>query len=82
MIRTANCPETDRWQSLLSNSDASDSAELEAHLAGCSRCRGVLDDLAVGSSGWLRDASRLAMNQGDDPEMTRTLHRLLEGLSR
>ena len=36
----------------------------------------VLDDLAVGSSGWLRDASRLAASTDHDPDMTRTLHRL------
>jgi len=79
VIRTAKCPETHRWQSLLANSDASDSAELELHLSSCSRCRTVLDDLAVGTSGWLRDASRLANHERDDPEMTKTLHRLLEG---
>ncbi len=80
MIQTRTCPDVSRWQALLADSDASDSAELEAHLEGCSRCQHVLDDLAVGSSGWLRDANRLAAKPVDDAEMTRTLHRVREQL--
>src|SRR5688572_15103194 len=76
MIQTHPCPDPCRWQALLVDPDPADSAELEAHLVGCSRCRTVLDELAVGESGWLRDAARLVSSTADDPEMTRTLHRL------
>lgn len=74
------CPDASRWQALLADSASSDSAELESHLAGCSRCQHLLDDLAIGSSGWLRDANRLAKSTDADGEMTRTLHRLRDGL--
>jgi hypothetical protein len=74
------CPDTSRWQALLADSSPADSAELESHLVSCSRCRGVLDDLAVGSSGWLRDANRLATLTAAEAEMTRTLHRLRDDL--
>src|SRR5262245_12616951 len=70
-----SCPNTERWQALLAG-DPADSAELEAHLSSCTRCRTVLDDLAVGSSGWLRDANRLAGHAEADPMLTKTLHRL------
>jgi Protein kinase domain len=71
------CPKTERWQALLADSAAPDEAsELESHLSGCTRCRSVLDDLAVGSSGWLRDANRLAGHTDADPMLTKTLHRL------
>lgn len=71
------CPNTERWQALLANSAAPDEAsELESHLSGCTRCRSVLDDLAIGSSGWLRDANRLAGHADVDPMLTKTLHRL------
>src|SRR5262245_15878073 len=79
------CPDTARWQALLADAAAPDeAAELEAHLSACPRCRGLLDELAVGSSGWLRDASRLAATTDaaagtDDPDLTRTLHRLRDG---
>jgi hypothetical protein len=76
MVRTTSCPDASRWQALLADGDPADSAELEAHLASCTRCQSVLDDLAVGSSGWLRDAGRLATSSEYDPEITRTLHRL------
>jgi Protein kinase domain len=71
------CPDASRWEALLADSAALDEAtELEAHLSSCSRCRTVLDDVAVGSSGWLRDAGRLATSADRDPALTRTLHRL------
>src|SRR5262245_11372606 len=81
MVQLA-CPDASRWQALLADSAGADeAAELEAHLSGCSRCRGVLDELAIGSSGWLRDAGRLAAptdpaTATDDPELTKTLSRL------
>jgi hypothetical protein len=75
-----SCPDTSRWEALLADS-APDAAELEAHLAACPRCRSTLDDLAVGSSGWLRDAGRLAAETDRDPEMTKTLHRLRDALA-
>ena len=79
MIQTRTCPNADRWQALLAEAAGTDSAELEAHLAGCARCRGVLDELAVGSSGWLRDAGRLAADtDDDDPELTRSVHRIYD----
>lgn len=81
MIQTSNCPSSDRWQALLADPSSSDSGELESHLAGCTRCQAVLDDIAVGSSGWLRDANRLATKTDSDPEMTKTLHRLREALA-
>jgi hypothetical protein len=81
VLQTLNCPSVDRWQELLAEPSSSDSGELEAHLAGCTRCQSVLDDLAVGSSGWLRDAGRLASKTDNDPEMTKTLHRLREALA-
>src|SRR5688572_11913635 len=74
-----SCPDASRWEDLLADS-APDAAELEAHLAACPRCRSTLDDVAVGSSGWLRDAGRLAAETDRDPEMTRTLHRLRDAL--
>jgi hypothetical protein len=73
------CPDASRWEALLADAASRDEAtELEAHLSSCSHCRGLLDDLAVGSSGWLRDASRLAASTDHDPALTRTLHRLLD----
>jgi serine/threonine protein kinase len=79
MIQTPTaCPNADRWQALLADSAGADAAGLEAHLAGCPRCRGVLDELAVGSSGWLRDAGRLAADTDDDPELTRSVHRIYD----
>jgi hypothetical protein len=80
MLQSLKCPDASRWQDLLANSSASDSAELEAHLAGCSHCQQLLDDLAVGSSGWLRDANRLARSPDNDLDMTKTLHRLRDEL--
>ena len=77
---TQTCPDKSRWSALLAESKPDDSAELEEHLQSCSRCQGLLDDIAVGSSGWLRDASRLAMKSGNDPEMTKTLHRLRDAI--
>src|SRR5262245_3465837 len=79
MIQT-HCPDAARWRALLAEADPADSAELEAHLSGCSRCQTVLDEIAAGESGWLRDAARLATPPDSDPEMTRTLHRLREYL--
>src|SRR6478672_672564 len=71
------CPDASRWEALLADSASPDDAtELEAHLSSCSRCRAALDELAVGSSGWLRDAGRLAAPADRDPALTRTLHRL------
>ncbi|HVK14200.1 MAG TPA: protein kinase, partial [Gemmataceae bacterium] len=76
MIQTPTpCPPADRWQALLAGADA---ADLEAHLAACSRCRGLLDELAAGSSGWLRDAARLAADTDDDPELTRSVHNIYD----
>src|SRR5262245_43693054 len=79
MVQLA-CPDASRWQALLADSAGADeAAELETHLSACSRCRDVLDDLAVGSSGWLRDAGRLAATTDpatDDPQLTKTLNRL------
>jgi hypothetical protein len=79
MIQT-HCPDAARWRELLTEADPPDSAELEAHLSGCARCRTLLDEIAVGESGWLRDAARLAGPPDTDPEMTKTLHRLREYL--
>src|SRR5262245_2305790 len=80
MLQSLKCPDASRWQALLADSAASDSAELEAHLAGCSRCQRLLDDLAIGSSGWLRDANRLAKSTDNDLDLTKTLHRLRDEL--
>jgi serine/threonine protein kinase len=76
MIQTHPCPDASRWQALIADPDLPDCVELESHLAGCARCRAVLDEVAVGESGWLRDAGRLAGSTDNDPEMTKTLHRL------
>src|SRR4051794_18646950 len=78
MIQTTRCPDASRWHALIADTDVPDYVELETHLAECARCRKVLDEVAVGSSGWLRDASRLAGATDNDPEMTKTMHRLHE----
>src|SRR4051812_47508673 len=75
MIQT-HCPDAARWHALIADPDLPDYVELEAHLAHCPRCQTLVDEVAVGDSGWLRDAGRLAASTGNDPEMTRTLHRL------
>jgi len=73
----ATCPDASRWEALLADTTSpGEATELESHLSSCSDCRTLLDDLAVGSSAWLRDASRLATPVGSDPALTRTLHRL------
>ena len=71
------CPDASRWEALLADATSRDEAtELEAHLVVVLALPDVLDDLAVGSSGWLRDAGRLAAATDHDPALTRTLHRL------
>lgn len=78
-MNLAACPTNDRWSALLAEDVTSnDAAELEAHLATCARCRETLDSEAVGRSGWLRDASRLAARDQQAPELTLTLERLVD----
>jgi serine/threonine protein kinase len=79
MIQT-RCPDAARLRALITDPDLPDYADLESHLAHCTRCQARLDEIAVGSSGWLRDAGRLAASTAKDPEMTRTLHRLRDYL--
>src|SRR3954447_12938572 len=76
MIQTHPCPDADRLRALIADPDLPDYVELESHLAHCTRCQARLDELAVGDSGWLRDAGRLATSTANDPELTKTLHRL------
>jgi signal transduction histidine kinase len=80
MVQSLKCPDASRWQALLGDSVGDCAADLEVHLADCPPCQRLLDDLAVGSSGWLRDANRLAAKPVEDMEMTKTLHRIRDGL--
>jgi serine/threonine protein kinase len=76
MIQTIPCPDAARLRALIAETDVPDYDELESHLAHCPRCQERLDEIAVGESGWLRDAGLLATTPVNDPEMTKTLHRL------
>jgi serine/threonine protein kinase len=75
MIQT-HCPDADRLRALITDPELPDYADLETHLAHCSRCQARLDEIAIGDSGWLKDAGRLASGARTDPELTKTLHRL------
>src|SRR5262245_10253445 len=76
MVDRLACPESSRLSGLLDG--AAPPCELLDHLARCRRCQEVLEQLAVGESGWLR----FAPDGGSDGDRPPRLQQTMEDLKR
>lgn len=75
------CPDLSHWQRMLSDSSSSNEQEmLEEHLAGCLRCQGMVEALAVGKPHWASAVRQLAgAVTAAEPGLDRALDRLRNG---